>query len=382
MNHYEAETIIGKYLTNQASQEEITALTLWLEKSKNKTHFTEFVQINYALDFNEASFDLEKTKNFLLKKIKQDKNQFSRQKTLSILKYAAMIIFFIGIGYLAKSIDSNANDTILVPDESAVTLELENGMIEILNPKSSKKLQNGQGKIIGQQTNKVITYNASVDIETLVYNTLKVPYGKQFDLVLSDGTKVFLNAGTSIKFPVKFLPGKKREVFLNGEAYFDVEKDKAHPFIVSSQELNIEVIGTKFVVSAYPEDNNTGVVLLEGSVGLSIEGRPIQEPVLLIPSQRGSLNKNSKQIYTETVNTSIYTGWMDGILVFRNMSFDNITKKLERHYNVKIVNNSDPLGKEVFNASFHKEPIETILSYFKDSYNMNYTIEENVIYIN
>lgn len=382
MKRSEAEIIIGKYLTNQLNQEEINALTLWLKKPENKTHFTEFVQINYALDSNEASFDLEKTKNLLLEKIKQDKNQFSRQKTLSILKYAAMIIFFIGIGYLGKSIDNTTNGKILAPNVGAVTLELENGMIEILNPKSSKKLQNGQGKIIGQQTNKVITYNASSDIEKLVYNTLKVPYGKQFDLVLSDGTKVFLNAGTSIKFPIKFLPGKKREVFLNGEAYFNVEKDKAHPFIVSGQELNIEVLGTEFIVSAYPEDDDIGVVLLEGSVGLSLEGSSIQEPVLLTPSQRGSLNKNSKQIQTETVNTSLYTGWMDGILVFRNMPFDNITKKLERHYNVKIINNSSALGNEIFNASFHKEPIETILSYFKDSYNMNYKIEENTIYIN
>ena len=216
----------------------------------------------------------------------------------------------------------------------------------------------------------------------MVYNTLTVPYGKRFEIKLSDGTNVHLNAGTSLKYPVKFFKGENRQVFLNGEAFFDVTSDKNHPFIVNAESLNVEVFGTEFNVSAYPEDSTTDVVLVEGSVGLYNENETLKDGVTIVPGTKGSHEKKQNNISTEKVNIEIYTQWMQGGLVFRNSTFENISKKLERHYNVKIINNNEHLNKEVFNASFKQESIDIVLSYFSDSYNIEYTIQENTIYIN
>ena len=209
-----------------------------------------------------------------------------------------------------------------------------------------------------------------------------MPYGKQFEIQLSDGTKVHLNAGTSLKYPVKFVDGKTRQVFLEGEAFFDVTSDKKHPFIVNAEALNVEVFGTEFNVSSYPEDSTTEVVLIEGSVALYNENETLKEGVTIVPGTKGSHDKNDQSISVEKVNIELYTQWMKGSLIFRNSSFETISKKLERHYNMKIINTNEQLDKEIFNASFKEEPIDIILSYFKNSYDIKYRIEDNTIYIN
>jgi ferric-dicitrate binding protein FerR (iron transport regulator) len=129
----------------------------------------------------------------------------------------------------------------------------------------------------------------------------------------------------------------------------------------------------------YEEDKVTSVVLVEGAVDLAKEGN--SKITSLTPGTRGVLDFNSGLISKAIVNTNDYTAWMQGLLVFRNQPFENIAKKLERVYNVTIVSDNKALDKEVFNASFNNETIENILSYFKDSYKISYTIENNIIYI-
>src|SRR5690606_22630816 len=139
------------------------------------------------------------------------------------------------------------------------------------------------------------------------------------------------NAGTSLKYPVKFLNGQERLVFLTGEAFFDVAEDADHPFIIKADDLNIRVLGTKFNVSAYPEDATADVVLVEGSVGLYDHTAKFDtDTFLLEPSEKGSFNKKEKKLKSEAVSTSTYTSWIEGELVFRNMSFENILRKMER----------------------------------------------------
>jgi len=160
-------------------------------------------------------------------------------------------------------------------------------------------------------------------------------------------------------------------VFLNGEAYFDIAKDEEHPFIVNAQELNIQVVGTQFNVVAYPENQETDVVLIEGSVGLS-EGNTTEEGhvvTYLKPGFKGSFDKEQKTINTSKVNTLLYTSWMDGNIVFRNESFKNIIKRLERQYNATIIINNESLSNETFNATIEveRETLEDVLYYFNNT---------------
>ena len=112
------------------------------------------------------------------------------------------------------------------------------------------------------------------------------------------------------------------------------------------------------------------------------DAETLKSGTMLVPNTKGSLNKKDSQITTNKVNTLIYTSWMQGGLFFRNIPFEDIAKKLERHYNKKIIITNAQLNNEIFNANFDDEPIEKILSYFSDSYNINYKITDNTIYIN
>lgn len=375
-----SEKLIIKYLTNSISKKEWDKLNLWFEQSKDTKTYNEYIKINYAIDDIMSEFDTEKTKNSLLEKIKKDKRSIVTLKITKYLKYAAAITMLLGIGYIyQQGFFSDKTENIAFPSEDTITLEHENGNLEVISEGGTTEVLNAEGETIGTQKGNRLVYSGSqTEPKELVYNQLTVPYGKRFELKLSDGTIALLNAGSSLKYPVRFLNEGKREVFLVGEAFLDVAKDSKRPFMVNtSDNLDIQVLGTRFNVSNYPEDETTEVVLVEGSVGLQINEK--SDVVILEPGFKGSFDRQQRNISTIPVITNVYTSWMKGELVFRRMSLENILKKLERHYNVTITNQNLEYSQKKFNANFGDEPIETVLNYFKNTYGINYTINANKV---
>ena len=389
------EKLIIKYVTNSVTAVELDELSIWLKEPENQQVFCEYVKVNYAIDYNMSQFDTNKTEKLLLKKIKEDSNVLYRIRIRSVFKYVAIFISIIGITFFFQ----NGDDTIqeLEISDEAITIKLDNGNIEVLTAAGEKKIVDKEGRIVGFQRGSKLNYQKNNNLQTtspslfsnkkekLAYNELTVPYGKKFQITLSDGTEVFLNAGTSFKYPVKFINGTKRQVYLlNGEAYFDVTKDSNHPFIVNMNEMCIRVLGTEFNVSSYPEDPIITTVLVEGSVSLFGKNEVYNddETSLLKPGHMADWNKSNKEISINSVDTSLYTSWKNGKLIFKNIQFKNIVKKLERHYNVSIINNNKELGEQYYNASFDIETIEEVLKSFNKSYEIMYTIENNKIIIN
>jgi ferric-dicitrate binding protein FerR (iron transport regulator) len=200
---------------------------------------------------------------------------------------------------------------------------------------------------------------------------------------MADGTKAHLNSGTSLKYPVQFKNGRNREVFLRGEGYFDVAEDRAHPFIVNTQAVNIRVLGTQFNVSVYPDDENSSAVLVKGSVVL-LEKHEQFDSVRnqrLKPGHIANWKKGNREIRIGKTDTHLYTGWRDGKIIFNHMPFRDIRKNLERNYDVTISNDYIELEKIRFTASFDTETIEQVLRAFSKNYPMQFTVEENKIHI-
>src|SRR5690606_20929842 len=251
------------------------------------------------------------------------------------------------------------------------------------SPTGNKNVKDAKGNIIGTQDRSKLVCTGASKLDKLVYNTLNVPYGKQFDVVLSDGTHVYLNSGTSLRYPVAFIEGNDRTVFLTGEAYFEVAKDERHPFVVNAEEIQIEVLGTKFNVSHYPEDSDINTVLVEGSVRLQIKGDdyPGHESILLEPGNKAEWQKDGSEILVENVDTSLYTAWVQGKSVFRNTSFRQIRQALERRYNITIKNNNGHLDEQLFDATFDIETIDQVLESFNKSYAIEYNIVDNEVII-
>jgi ferric-dicitrate binding protein FerR (iron transport regulator) len=380
------ENIIVKYFSQSATAADLDVLNSWIEDDENHKIFKDFIKTHFAITLAMNDSDINKIKEELQKEIRRGKKGIYGRKFLSVMKYAAIAIFFIGVGIVwQQGIFDKTQKNIIVPRSNAVTLQRENGDIEVISEAGTSQVQNLMGKVVGVRHGNKLVYEEGEDLK-LVYYTLSVPNGKQFNIVLSDGTDVHLNSGSSIRYPINFIKGQQRQVFLTGEAFFDVAHDQKHPFIVNAQDLAIRVYGTKFNVSNYPEYRDTEVVLVDGSVSLreSNLGTGAREEVFLKPGFMGVFNKADNNISQEEVNTANYTSWMNGNLVFRNTSFENIIQKLERHYNVVIINNNKKLASETFNATIETklETIEQVFNYFNKVYEIEYKIIENKIIIN
>ncbi|RAJ09254.1 FecR family protein [Arenibacter echinorum] len=380
-NH--SDSLIVKYVNHSITQDELDELVFWLEQPGNKETFQEYVKINYSIDFKLSTYNTEEVKRLLLNKIQKDKRQYRRKRVLSIAKYAAILVIALGVVFLFQKEKLTPPITVPLQTDQTITLELENGRSVILKEEETQDIVSEKGEVIGKQIKQGIQYE-DTELSELVYNTLKVPYGKRFQVTLSDGTRVFLNSGSSMKFPVKFIPNADRKVFLSGEAFFEVTKNR-DPFIVNAESINVKVLGTQFNVSAYVDDRSMNTVLVEGSVQLLDNNIENATAVLLQPEHEAIWDKVQKQMVVAKADIPSTLAWMNGQLVFRAVPFKDIIKKLERSYNCTIINNNQSLNDEIFSATFNveKENIEQVINYISKNSPYHFTISENnVITIN
>jgi transmembrane sensor len=381
------EELAVAFLNRNASVEDLKLLIKSLESIKNIQLFKLYIKINYysvyAMNELETKDIIDVIKSRISKENRKVKIFNMFRKTL---KYAALFVIAFGLGYFSYINDLGYGVEVkkIVPKADDIVLTNEKGE-EIVIKKDEYKNKSlvtidSKNKVV-QKSNELI-YDSNSRIEELVFHSLKVPYGKRFDIYLSDGTKVYLNSGSSLRYPVKFLKDKPREVFLDGEAFFDVTESEINMFSVNSNGISVEVYGTKFNVRNYPEDYVSDVVLVKGSVGIT--NNQSDDIIKLSPGFKGSVNKENFLVETTKINTKLYTSWIDGEVIFRNESFNQIVKKLERLYNVTIINNHESISKELFNANIdvENEKIEDVLSYFNQIYNIEYQIYKNKIIIN
>lgn len=384
------ENLIVKYLTNEATIDDLNTLSNWIEDKNNQQLFRDFVKIHFETSTILAENDVDGIKKALLAKIEEERKPVYIFDFKSILKYAAVLAFLLGLGYFYLINSESTNDEnvaveeVLTSDSEAITILLDDGTTKIIDSDAEDILTDSSGNLIGAQHKNQLSYS-DASIEHLMYNTIKVPFGKRFDVVLSDGTHVYLNSGTSLKYPVKFLKNNEtRDVFLNGEAYFDVAENTSQPFIVHANTMNVKVLGTGFNVSNYSSDANVQTVLVEGSVELFNDNanQSLTKSTIIRPGTKAEWDKNNEKINLENVDTTIYTAWKEGKLIFRSAKFSSIRKTLERHYNVVIKNNNKDLDAQLFSATFDIETIYDVLETFNRSYAIEFEIINNEIIIN
>lgn len=243
------------------------------------------------------------------------------------------------------------------------------------------------------------------------YFKVKVEYGSKSTIELPDGSVVNLNSGSSLSYPAKF-GENNRTVILEGEGFFDIRKDVSRPFYVKTRDITVKVLGTKFNVKSYPDENITETTLVSGLVEISdnngsVENLSKDKPLVLSPNQkavfyskreianRSTQNEREKEavdvlkvpaketLAVETqVKTELVTSWRNNILIFNSEPFSEIIKKLERWYNVEITLNYTKLSDDVFSGKFDKESIQEVLDALKLIEPFNYDINKNKIEIN
>ena len=380
------ENLIIKFISRSANLEELSLLMKCLEKKENVKTFKSFIKINYYSIYTMQDIDRKQILNAVQKRISSERKRIQREKVyLKVLRYAAVLTLFFSLGYYYNTFQTQSDSIqIIIPNEVDIVLTTSDGTKIILNEEQNEvQIENQMSlKKNSSQLNYNKTFKVNDEVKNPVFHSLKVPFGKRFKIILSDGTLVHLNSGSKLKYPVKFDKNKSREVTLTGEAFFDVAERKSQIFTVNTETINVEVYGTKFNFKNYPEDNYSDVVLVKGSVGLF--SNYSNKITRLKPGIRGSFNKSDYSISKDKINTSIYTSWINGQVVLRNESFESILTKLERLYNVEIINNGKNKSDETFNAKIDvdQESINDVLSYFNKIYKIKYQTHNNKIIIN
>ncbi len=260
-------------------------------------------------------------------------------RAISLLKYAAVAFLFFAVGALLfyKQNQFNPqflNATLAEPiPETVAKLIRANGEDILLKESKSVLQYQPDGRLV---INKDTLVNGSAINHDLAMNQLIIPFGKTSEVLLSDGTRVYLNAGSRLVYPEHF-SGKAREVYLVGEAFFDVKSDKNYPFIVQLDDLRIKVLGTRFNISGYSADNIIETVLEEGRVTVEKNNAGLFDKATeLIPDQMASFNKTTHETNLKSVNADTYILWTKGLLQFESTDLSRITKRLERYYNIRF----------------------------------------------
>ena len=381
----EIQNIIVKYFNNEANFDELESLESWLKDKSNVPLFNTYAKTDYVTNLIMSEYDLENAKNEISIKIKKlkRKRSFDRLKKIAA---AASISILIGLSIFLQFYNNSKNvnnSNIIEIGSNKAILTLENGD-EVILEKGKKYetkaiISNGERIVYTPRTKYKNT------IEKVESNILTVPRGGQFFIELSDGTKVWLNSDSKLKYPVKFFPENKRNVELvYGEAYFEVspnKNDARSSFNVETKSQKINVLGTKFNIKAYKEDKFITTTLVEGSV--KIKNGNIDK--VLKPNQQSKINFESNEIEISTIDVSHEISWVSGLFSFNEASLENIMESLSRWYDVKVVFESGYQKRFLFTGILERsKSIEEIFSYIEktsDEDELKFEIIDKTIFI-
>ena len=343
-----------------------------------------------ALQYKNADLN-DGDKNEVFKNIEvfYNLNQKSKQKIKirKLLQYAAVLVLALAIGatipilyYTNNQVHFSETPISLTEARDSKLITAGGKEIWIKGNESDLKL-NKLGEQLQIDRDSVVELDSKADQMA----ELVVPYGKRSNIQLSDGTRVWLNAGSKLVFPQKF-SGKNRKVFLKGEGFFEVAKNKNLPFIVSANQMDIRVHGTKFNVNNFDSEKDIEVVLVEGEVGLkennlmNLFGKEIK----LAPNQRAIFNKSSNETKIESnVDASYYISWTSGILRFNKESILFVFERLSRYYNVRFITDDNvELNKNISGKIDLKESLDAVMKVISDAAPITFRIDQSQVIVN
>ena len=386
-NIFQLARIIAASLKGNANDEEQRTLREWLSVStRNKKIYDEFKdgkrlaqkivesqQINWKNDYQ----------HFITKRQRTRKNR--RMKT--IIRYAAILtlpIVAAGIFLLQKNDRQTivSISEVIKPGEHKAVLITGGGERITLSDSTLSPIQEQNGMIVNVTNNKVsyiLPEDSLCTQGSPIFNTLQIPRGGEYFLTLADGTEVWLNAETEIRYPVQFT-GDKRVVYLDGEAYFTVAPDKNKPFTVVSTHASVSVLGTQFNFRAYPDERDVQTTLVSGSV--IMQSKKYKQQIKLVPGEQGVLEKNSAKLMKQEVNTYLYTAWKDGRFAFRDARLEDLFNILARWYDLSVFYQS-PEAKDIrFTGDLNKtDDFKSILKIIEQNERVTFTVNQRTVFI-
>jgi transmembrane sensor len=373
--------LIARYQQGKASPEEIKLIETYYRALEHRAdpqgQGEQFPDEN---TWNEIKSNIELN---IYSAIKQPRT-FKLWKRISV---AAAVIAFIGICvYFFQPETEQATDTTIAsnikPGKAGATLTLANGKQILINDALAGNIASQSGVKISKSVDGQIQYEVTdQNSSTTEYNTLTTVQGEETRVKLPDGSIVFLNAASEIKYPTSFAKLKNRTIELTGEAYFEIAKDKSHPFIVTTVKQTVEVLGTHFNIQAYTDEKATKTTLLEGSIKVAESNAGNTKAHILKPGQQ-AINSGTSEISIKQVDTEEAVAWKNGFFIFENETMETAMRKISRWYNVDIKFKQEELKKEIFGGSVSRsENISGLLRVLSKAANVNMKAEGRSIII-
>ena len=375
MSKKDATDLLNRYRNGQVSEEEKALVESW---------YAEYTQNAATPEIDDQ--ELENNREEILRRILSevsDKRKINYGRLISIAALAILLLY-VGVLFVKqwkphqdlRTLAAKKSNNNLLPGGNRAMLILSNGNTINLNDTKNGALANEKGVVIHKNADGRITYDQAghnTTHEASVFNTVVTPKGGQYQLVLGDGTKVWLNAASTLKYPVTF-SGTKREIELSGEAYFEVSHDQHKPFRVISNGQTVEVLGTHFNVNAYPDEKTTRTTLLEGSVKV-LAGEMSSK---IKPGEQAQFKDGHLAVTQADTEEAI--AWKKGFFYFKDDDIQTVMRQLSRWYDVSVKYEGQIPTRE-FSGQMNKNINAAQLMHILSIEQIHYRIEGRTIII-
>ena len=382
----EIHELLLAYLRDDISEEEMIRLQEWLDENERHRELLDELRDNEVLQQEigaYASFDT--SRRWIQLKEEMDKTPRKHRSLLRVWRsVAAVFVAAVAGGLLywqttdsARPVEEQALVAQIRPGETQAVLITGKGQQLLLQGLKDTCLD-----IMGNETLKIskdgsLEYSLSALSRMQEWHTLQVPRGGEYKIVLDDGTEIWLNSASELKYPAHFV-GHERRVCLVGEAYFQVARNEAAPFIVETRDMDVKVLGTSFNVSAYEDEENSHATLVEGRV--EVDDKINGEKVTLTPGKQALLQ--GKEMVVREVNTKLYSMWRLDRFTFASEDMEGVIRKLSRWYNVNFFFSNSSMKQKCFTGSLPKySDISQVLKMIEMTTDIKFQVKGNTIII-
>ncbi len=384
---FKMSSLISKSLSGDITDEEQFELDAWRKESERNEEL--FIQIcsekvmcekleQYRTTDVQVAFD-----SFIKKKEKIYYRKFWMRR---IARYAAILIIplMVGILYFSQEETLEAvkqpqmSKEISTIQRNMPILTLSNGKEMILDNNQEVLLAEENGVRITMREDGEMQYDKPDSVgQDIVYNTLKTPSQCDFTFTLADGTRVWMNAQSSLRYPVAF-QGKERVVYAEGEIYLEVARDEKHPFFVMLNGMKVEVLGTSFNVNSYADEKYAEITLVEGRIAAYVNDKSYD----LLPNRQLRWNKEEQSVNVDVVNVDDYIAWKKGQYVFKGRSLEEVARVLERWYDVEIIFENEKSKESIYTGVINKEEsFDAFVLRLRETSSLSCRMESDKLYV-
>ena len=384
-NNDRIKQMVVRYVKGELSEEEMDELKRWRDERAEHEELFRNVVSKEELErgirrFVKTSEQQELEWNRILNRTVRKKRH---SRKMSWMRYAALFVLPLlvgGIVYFSWDTTWETGPVVtsprIVPGVSMAELVLPDGTKVWLDREANRALEEGV-KNSGDTLNYTEVVASGIQDSSEIYHTLRVPRGGEYTLVLADGTTVYLNAESELRFPKQF-KGQSRKVYLEGEGYFDVQRDEKQSFVVEVKQVEVRVLGTSFGIRAYMGEENVLTTLVRGRVNVEAGGKQVE----LSPGQQADFNRGNDRLTVTEVDVEQYVSWKDGRLVFDNKPLEFILEELGRWYSFDVFYTNKELKGIPYSLNIKKhEDIAHVLKFIERTGKVKFEINKNTIIV-